>query len=67
MSNIKTPTHQIVRFNCEKHSSLKYIGNLSDSELKTLFLSIQADMNLEKNMKLIKYYGYLHLFIINKK
>ncbi|MEA2099849.1 MAG: hypothetical protein U9P72_06955 [Campylobacterota bacterium] len=63
----QTPTHRLVRFNCEEHSDYKYIGDLTDEELELFFLKIQPDMNLDKNMKLIKYYGYLHLFIIHKQ
>lgn len=63
----QTTTHRLVRFSCGEHSDYKYIGDLVDEDLEKLFLEIQPDMDLDKNMKLIKYYGYLHLFIISKK
>ena len=61
------PSHRIVRLNCEAHSSYTYVGDFDDDELKAFLLGMQDDMNVEKNVKLIKYYGYLHLFIISKK
>lgn len=63
----QTPTHRLVRFNCEEHSDYSYLGDLNDDELRAFLLDIQNTMDVEKNMKLIKYYGYLHLFIIAKK
>jgi len=67
ISDIKSETHRIIKLNCETHSNYKYLGDLNDEELKNFFLEVQSDIDVEKNTKLIKYYGYLHLFIINKK
>jgi hypothetical protein len=53
--------------NCEKHSDFNYLGDLDDVELEAFFLSVDKTMDVSKNMKLIKYYGYLHLFVIKKK
>ncbi|EDZ63104.1 hypothetical protein SMGD1_1823 [Sulfurimonas gotlandica GD1] len=63
----KAPSHRLVRLNCEDHSDFSYLGDLDDDELTAFFLELQNDMNVEKNIKLLKYYGYLHLFIITKK
>jgi len=67
MSDIQTPSYRLVRFNCEEHSDYSYLGDLNDNELSAFFLELQDDMNVDKNIKLIKYYGYLHLFIIPKR
>jgi len=67
ISDTKTPSHRLVRLNCEQHSDYRYLGDLNDNELNTFFLELQDTMNVDKNIKLIKYYGYLHLFIIHKK
>ena len=67
ISDTKTPTHRLVRLNCEEHSDYTYLGDIDDDELREFFLSVQEDMDIEKNTKLLKYYGYLHLFVINKK
>lgn len=66
ISDTQVPAYRLVKLNCEEHSDYKYHGNLNDDELKKLFLELQDDMDVAKNIKLIKYYGYLHLFIINK-
>lgn len=67
ISDTQTPSHRLVRFHCEEHSDYKYLGDLDDNELSDYFLSLQDDIDVQKNIKLIKYYGYLHLFIIHKK
>ena len=67
ISDIQTQTHRLVKLNCEEHSDFNYLGDLDDGALEEFFLSIDKTIDVSKNMKLIKYYGYLHLFIINKK
>ncbi len=59
----QTPTHKIIRLNCEEHSDLKYLGDLSDEEVKEFFHSLSEEIDKEKNLKLLKYYGYLHLLV----
>jgi len=39
------------------------LGDLSDEELKEFFLSVKEDIDVTKNIKLLHYFGYLHLFI----
>ena len=67
ISDTQTSSHRLVKLNCEEHSDFKYLGDLDDTKLKEFFLEVDPKINLEKNMKLIKYYGYLHLFVIHKK
>ena len=67
ISDAQTSSHRLVRLNCEEHSDYKYLGDLDDDELSAFFISLKDDIDVEKNIKLIKYYGYLHLFIIHKK
>ncbi|RLA77202.1 MAG: hypothetical protein DRG78_17785 [Epsilonproteobacteria bacterium] len=66
ISDTQTATHRLVRLNCEEHSDYKYLGDLNNNELSDFILSLKDDIDIEKNIKLIKYYGYLHLFIIHK-
>lgn len=66
ISDTQTPSHRIVKLNCEEHSGFEYLGNYNDDELRKFFLDLQESMDVDKNIKLIKYYGYLHLFIIYK-
>jgi hypothetical protein len=67
ISDTQTPTHRLVRLNCEEHSDYVYLGDLNDEAVRDFFVEIKDDMDVEKNLKLLKYYGYLHLFIIAKK
>ena len=67
ISDKQTPGYRLVRLNCEEHSDYSYLGDFNDNELRDFFLELQDDMDIEKNIKLINFYGYLHLFIIAKK
>lgn len=67
ISEEKTATYRLVRFNAEQHSELDYLGDLNDEEIKTLFKEIKPDLDLEENLKMLKYFGYLHLFVSTKK
>ena len=49
MSDINTATYRLVKLNCEEHSDYRYIGEFNDEELKSFFLEIQDDMDIEKN------------------
>ncbi len=62
----ETPTHRLVRFNREAHSLYRYVGDLNDEELCAFFLEIKPGIDAEKNLKLLKYFGYLHIFLIKK-
>jgi len=66
ISDKQTPTHRLVKLNCSEHSDFKYLGELDDKQLIELLLEVQDSMDIDKNMKLIKYYGYLNVFVINK-
>lgn len=62
----QTPTHRIIRLNCETHSDLEYLGDLSDEAVLDFFHNLSKDIDKEKNLKLLKYYGYLHLLVKNR-
>lgn len=66
ISDTQTPTHRLVKLNCEEHSDYTYLGDYDDDELRTFFLEVQPEIDVDKNTKLLKYYGYLHLFVIKK-
>ena len=67
ISDTQASTHRNIRLNLEQHSDYTYLGDLDDNELNNFFIDIKSDIDIEKNIKLLKYYGYLHLFIIIKK
>lgn len=66
ISDCITPTHRNIRLNCEAHSNFSYLGDLDDEELSTFLLKVKPNIDLKKNVNLLHYFGYLHLFIINK-
>jgi len=66
ISDINSTSHRIIKLNCETHSDYVYLGDLDDTGLKDFFTSLDGNIDIEKNTKLLKYYGYLHLFIIKK-
>ena len=63
----QTPTHKIVRLNCEEHSDMEFLGDFSDDEVRAFFHSLSEEIEKEKNLKLLKYYGYLHLLVKQKE
>ncbi len=67
ISDTQAQSHRIIKLNCEEHSNFTYLGDFDDDELRAFYLEVQPDMDVEKNVKLLNYYGYLHLFIIHKK
>jgi hypothetical protein len=66
ISDTQTASHRLIKLNCEEHSDYKFLGDLDDESLRKFFLEVDPSIDIEKNMKLIHYYGYLHLFIIHK-
>jgi hypothetical protein len=66
ISDTQTASHRLIKLHCEEHSDYDYLGDLDDNALRDYFLEVDPGTDIEKNMKLIHYYGYLHLFIINK-
>ena len=67
INDTQASSHRLVKLNCEEHSDFIYLNDFNDDELREYLSSLQENMDVEKNMKLIKYYGYLHIFIIFKK
>ncbi len=63
INKTKTPTHLIVKLHAEEHSGYEYVGDLDTDKLKKFLQELQKDMDVDKNIKLLNYYGYLHLFI----
>ena len=59
----KNETHNIVRLNCEDHSDFKYLGDLDDDSFREFLEKLDKGIDREKNLKLLKYFGYLHLLI----
>jgi hypothetical protein len=65
ISDCQTQTHRLVKLNCDKHSDYAYLGDLNELELGE-FLRCIENKNIQKNIDLLKYYGYLNIFVIKK-
>ncbi len=66
INDTQTSSHRIVRLNCEQHSDFKYLGDFDNDELTNFLVELKNDIDVDKNVKLLNYYGYLHLFIVYK-
>jgi hypothetical protein len=62
----KGSNYKNIKLHCEEHSSYEYLGDLNDAELRDFLTQQKSDIDVDKNINLLKYFGYLHLFIINK-
>jgi len=67
ISDTQTLTYRNIKLNAEEHSDYKYLGDFSDNELSEYLLELNYEIDIDKNIKLFNYYGYLHLFFITKK
>lgn len=63
----KAPTHRLIKLNCEEHSDYVFLGDLDDDAIRAFFADVSSKIDIEKNLKLLHYYGYLHLFITPQK
>ena len=66
ISKTITPTYKLIKLHCEQHSNYEYLGDLNDTELEKFFLDLKGDINVQKSIKLLHYFGYLHLFVTMK-
>jgi hypothetical protein len=62
ISDTKTQTHRLVKLHAEEHSGYEYLGDLKEEDIKAFLVSLQ-ETDVDKNLKLLQYYGYLNLFI----
>jgi hypothetical protein len=67
ISQTDTNTYKLIKLSCEQHSNYEYLGDLSSEELRNFFKELKDDIDIEKNIHLLEYFGYLHLFITCKK
>lgn len=57
-----TPSHHIVYINREGREGLDFLGDLDDDAIRSYFSTLSSAIDVEKNLKLLHYFGYLHLF-----
>ncbi len=58
-----TPTHHIIYLSKEGRQDLRFLGDYDDKALRSYFETLGSAIDIEKNLKLLHYFGYLHLFV----
>lgn len=67
IENKSTPTHHIIYLSREGREGASFLGEYDDNEIRGYFGSISTTVNVEKNLKLLHYFGYLHIFAKKEK
>ncbi len=62
IKNTSTATHHIIYFTGENAQDTEYLGDLDAEAFKAYLAGLSSKIDLEKNLKLIQYFGYLHVF-----
>jgi len=57
-----TDTHHIIYFTKERTENTAYFKDLDDDGFKAYLTALSPTIDVEKNLKLIHYFGYLHIF-----
>lgn len=63
ISDKEAQTHRLVRFSIDESKGYRCLGDLSDKEIKACLKEIKDDLDLDRHLDMIKYFGYLHLFL----
>ena len=62
IKDTSTATHHIIYFTKESSENTQYFKDFNDDEFKTYLSTLSPKIDVEKNLKLINYFGYLHIF-----
>lgn len=62
IENSSTHTHHIIYLSKEGCEGASFLGEYDDNEIRDYFSSISSTVDVEKNLKLLHYFGYLHIF-----
>jgi len=62
LKNTSTPTHHIIYYTNEDAQDTSYLGEFDDESFKAYLHTLSPKIDAEKNVKLIRYFGYLHIF-----
>lgn len=57
-----TTTHHIIYLTAENAQDTEYLGDLDDDAFKAYLTALSSKIDTEKNLKMIHYFGYLHIF-----
>jgi len=62
IKDTSTQSHHIIYFTKESSESTVYFKDFDDDEFKAYLSSLSVKIDVEKHLKLINYFGYLHIF-----
>lgn len=62
-----TPTHHIIYLSKEGRLDGELLGDYDDDQLRHYFTGLNPGIDAEKNLKLLHYFGYLHIFAKKEK
>jgi len=62
IKDTSTDSHHIIYFTKESSENTAYFKDLDDDGFKNYLTTLSPSIDTEKNLKLIHYFGYLHIF-----
>ena len=62
IKDTSTITHYILYFTKESSENTEYFQEFDDDGFKDYLTTLSSKIDVEKNLKLIHYFGYLHIF-----
>ena len=62
IKDTSTTTHHIIYYTKESSENTKYFKDFDDDSFKAYLTTLSPKIDVEKNLKLIHYFGYLHVF-----
>ena len=62
IKDTSTASHHILYYTKESSENTEYFKEFDDEEFKNYLTTLSPTIDVEKNLKLIHYFGYLHIF-----
>ena len=62
IKNTSTPSHHIIYFTTEASENVQFFKDVDENGFKDYLKSLSSEIDVEKHLKLINYFGYLHIF-----
>jgi len=62
IKDTSTASHHILYYTKENSENTEYVKQFDDEAFKTYLATLSPTIDVEKNLKLIHYFGYLHIF-----
>ena len=62
IKDTSTTSHHIIYFTKEQAENTRYSRDFDDAGFREYLNSLSPTIDVEKNLKLINYFGYLHIF-----